>query len=70
MFDILSVKFRANILSRLVSNVIPNILHLSTPQLSFHLAFIESVLYVFEPINATCVFEKFTLRPEIYCAIF
>ena len=45
MFDILSVKFRANTLSRLVSNVIHNSLILSTPQFSFHLVFIESVLY-------------------------
>ena len=60
MFDILSV----NILSRLVSNVITNSLNMSTPQFSFHLVFIESVLYFFEPIHTTCVFVKFTLRPE------
>ena len=64
MFDILSVKSRANILSRLVPNVIPYCLNLSTPKFSFRLVFIESVLYCFEPIHTTCVFEKFTLRPE------
>ena len=70
MFDILFEKFRAKISSRLVSNVIPNSLNLSTPGFSFHLVFIESVLYFFEPIHTTCVFEKFTLRLEIslYCA--
>ena len=64
MFDILSVKFRVNILSRLVSNVIPNSLKLSTPEFSFHLVFIESVLYFFEPIHTTCVYVKLTFRPE------
>ena len=64
MFDILSVKFRVKILSRSVSNVIPNSLNLSSPQFSFHLVFIESVLYFFEPIHTTCVFVKFTFRPE------
>ena len=63
MFDILSVKFRVNILSRSVSNVIPNSLNLSFPQFSFRLVIIESVLYFFEPIHTICVFEKFTLRP-------
>ena len=62
MFDILSVKFRVNILSRSASNVIPNSLNLSTPQFSFHLVFIESVLYFFEPIHTTCVFVKITFR--------
>ena len=62
MLDILSEKFRANILSRLESNVAPNSLNLSTPQFSFHLAFIESVLYFFNK----CVFEIFTLRPELF----
>ena len=33
MFAILSVKFRVNTLSRSVSNVIPNGLNLSTPNL-------------------------------------
>ena len=44
MFDILSVKFRVIILSRSVSNVIPNNLNLSTPLFSFHLVLIESML--------------------------
>ena len=66
MFDNLSKKFRANISSRLVSNVIPNSLKLSTSQFSFHSVFIESVLYCFEPIHTTCVFKKFTLRSELY----
>ena len=65
MFDILSVKFKVNILSRLVSNVIPNSLNWSPPQFSFHLVFIESVLYSFETIHTICVFEKFTLRLKI-----
>ena len=59
-------KFRVNILSKSVSNVIPNSLNLSTPQFSFHLVFIESMLYYFEPIYTTCVFEKFTLRSEYF----
>ena len=37
-------KFRVNILSRSVSNIISNRINLSTPQLIFHLVFIESVL--------------------------
>ena len=64
MFDILSVKFRVNILSRSVSNVIPNSLNLSPTQFSFHFVFIESVLYFFEPIHTTCVFVKLTFMPE------
>ena len=64
MFGILSIKIRVNILSRSVSNVIPNRLNLSTPQFSFHLVFIESVQYFFEPIHTTRVFVKFTCSPE------
>ena len=65
-FAILSVKFRVNTLSRSVSNVIPNSLNVFTLQFSLHLVFIESVLYFFEPIHTTCVFAKFTLRPEYF----
>ena len=66
MFDILSEKFRANILFRSVSFVIPNKLNMSTLKFSFHLVFIESVLYFLETIYTTCVLEKFTLRPKIF----
>ena len=51
MFDILSETFRANILSRSVSNVVPNSLNLSASEFSFHLVFIESVLHFFEPCS-------------------
>ena len=47
MFDISSEKVKANILSRSVSHVIPNSLNMSTPQFSFHLVRLESVLYFF-----------------------
>ena len=70
MFDILSEKFRANILSRMVSNVIPNSFKLLTSRFRFHLDFIESALYYFEPVHTPCVFEKFNLRPELFCIIF
>ena len=51
-------------LSRSASNVIPNSLNLSTPQFSFHLAFIESASAIL--FFNKCVFEKFTLRPELF----
>ena len=50
--------------------MIPNSLNLFTLQFSFHLVFIESVLYFFEPIHTTCVFAKFTLRPEYFAFFF
>ena len=56
--------FCVNILSRPVSNVIPNILNLFTPQFDFHFVVIDSVLYLLEPtcIHTTCVLKKLNLR--------
>ena len=70
MLDNLSEKFKANVLSRSVSKVIPNNLNLFTPQFNFHFVFIDSVLYVFEPIHTTLVLKKLTLRPDnfAYCS--
>ena len=52
----------STILSRSVSDVMPNSLNMLTPQLSF----IDSVLCFLKPFDNICVFEIFTIRPELF----
>ena len=62
LFDISSEVFIVNNLSRSVSDVMPNSLNMLTPKLML----IDSALCFLKPFDSICVFEIFTIRPELF----